>query len=160
MPLPLDTRVVSLKLLTTLLIVPLPETLVAAVNVMPRLLLALSSKPVAPVTVLAVLDEPKPLYVSPLAALPALPPLSAKLAVPVMLPPLAVVNAVKPAPYVMPLPPEKRVLSLKLLTTLLIVPLPETLVALAKAIPAVVLAVSSKPMALVTVVVSAALNPL
>src|SRR3954469_21939361 len=98
MPLPLDTRVASLKLLTTLVIVPLPETLVAAVNVMPRLLLAVSSNPVAPVTAVALREEQKPLYVSPLAAVPALAPLSAKLVVPVTAPPLAVVSAVNPAP--------------------------------------------------------------
>src|SRR5688500_2638076 len=158
-PLPADWRVVSSKLDTTLLIAPLPVTLVTLAKLIPRLLMAVSSKPCAPVTDVALLDEPKPVYVSALAAVPACVPVSAKLAVPVMSPLLSVATDVKPSEYVTPLPADWRVVSSKLDTTLLIAPLPVTLVTLAKLIPRLLFAVSSKFTAPVTVVVSAVENP-
>ena len=77
---------------------------------------------------------------------------------PVTLPPVPVTTP-KPL-YAMPLADEVRVSSAKLPTTFAIAPLPPTLVALAKAMPSLVLALSSKPTAPVTVAVSAALKPL
>jgi hypothetical protein len=50
MPLAADTSVLSAKLPATLLIVPVPATVVTAAKVMPWLLFAVSSKPTAPVT--------------------------------------------------------------------------------------------------------------
>src|SRR5712672_387616 len=92
----------------------------------------------------------------PLAPVPALAPVSAKLVVPVMSPPPAVVAEVKPE-YVMLLPPEDTlVASSKFATTLLIVPLPVTLVAAAKVMPRVTQDVSSKFDAPVTVVAALA----
>src|SRR5436190_1795585 len=88
----------------------------------------------------------------PLAPVPALAPVSPKLVVPVMSPPLAVLAEVKPE-YVMLLPPDDTLVeSSKFATTLLIVPVPVTLFALAKVMPRDTKDVSSKFEAPVTVV--------
>ena len=55
MPLAVDTSVLSAKLPVTLVIAPVPVTLVALAKVIPWLLLAPSLKPTAPVTVVVLL---------------------------------------------------------------------------------------------------------
>jgi hypothetical protein len=61
MPLAADTSVLSAKLPATLLIVPVPPTVVTAAKVMPWLLFAVSSKPTAPVTAVVLLATLKAL---------------------------------------------------------------------------------------------------
>src|SRR5688500_8799459 len=139
---------------------PVPVTSVALTKLMPRLVFAASSKFTAPLTDVALLDEPKPVYVSVLAAVPACVPVSAKLAVPVMSPLLSVATDEKPSEYVTPLPADWRVGPSQFDTTFLIATLPGTLVTLAKLIPRLLFAVSSKFTAPATVPASAAANPL
>ncbi|CAM5335814.1 hypothetical protein RLIN73S_01907 [Rhodanobacter lindaniclasticus] len=88
-------------------IAPLPATFVALAKVMPRLLLAVLSKPCAPVTVVASAVV-KPVKAMPPAE-PALAPLRANVLLPVIAPlPLPVTvetfDHVPPMPVVAPLP--------------------------------------------------------
>ncbi|CAM5335931.1 hypothetical protein RLIN73S_02222 [Rhodanobacter lindaniclasticus] len=94
-------------MLPRFVIAPLPVTLVALAKVMPRLLLAVLSKPAAPVTV-AASAAVKPAKLTP-PAVPALAPLSANVLLPMMAAlPLPVTIAtpahVPPIPVVAPLP--------------------------------------------------------
>ena len=126
---------------------------------MPRLTSVLAAKFNAPVTVVALLAELKPVYVKPLAPVPAFAPVSAKLVVPVMSPP-APATELNPE-YVSVVAAEVLLVSSKFAATLVIAPVPVTVpVTLANVIPSLLFAPSLKPAAPVTVVVSAAVKPL